>query len=129
MSEKKSPAPSVPAANTGLDSGSIPVAGVSLTQPPGVAREVAAGDARARAELTDPPGTPGKVEVTKEVSIKGNKDKTVTVRVSGGPNPRNKAEVFGQPLFEDGKIHQPGEEFETTLERAAALGAAVEVLG
>lgn len=54
--------------------------------------------------------------------------KQVRVRVKGGVNPKSR-EVEGQPLFEDGAIHQPGSEFIISAERAEALGDHVIVLG
>jgi len=53
----------------------------------------------------------------------------VKVRVFGGPDPRNKKEIIGQPLLEDGVIRQPGEEFTVDEDRAAALGDSVVIIG
>lgn len=39
-----------------------------------------------------------------------------------------KVKVGRQPLGEDGVYYAPGEEFETTKERAAALGSLVEAV-
>ena len=52
----------------------------------------------------------------------------VKVRVKGGKDPRNPKEILGQPLLEDGVTYQPGEEFVTDEERAAALGDSVDIV-
>ncbi len=63
----------------------------------------------------------------KDYSYEAAREQKVRVKVKGGKNAKT-MEVEGQPLYHDGKIHHPGEEFVTTAYEAAAL-THCEILG
>lgn len=66
----------------------------------------------------------------KKPSNRAVKPETVKVRVARrfADTKEGKAEV-SQPLHEAGQIYKPGDVFETTAERAEALGDSVEKIG